>query len=79
MASAGASRTVAAMALSVPSTAVVTESTPPTTTSHGAMRCSKLGKRKNSAYSCVNIVPSALPSPSPSTKPTATIASTSFR
>ena len=45
MASAGVRRTVAAMALSVPSTAVITVSPRLTTSSHGAMRCSNTGKR----------------------------------
>jgi len=67
------------MALSVPSTAVASVSASATSSSPGAMRCSKLGKRKNSAYSRVSIVPIVSPSPMPSTKPTATIASTIFR
>ena len=43
------------------------------TSSHGAMRCSKRGKWKNSAYRPVSIVPSQSPSSTPSTSPTATI------
>ena len=51
-----------------------------TSTSHGAMRCSKHGKRKNSAYSPVNSVPSQSPERDAEQRGRpATMASTSFR
>ena len=48
MASAGARRTVAPTALSVPSSAVPPVTQAPTRISQGAMRCSNTGKKKNS-------------------------------
>ena len=79
MASAGARRTVAPMALSVPSRAVVPVTPAPTRISQGAMRCSNTGKKKNSAYNPVSMVPSQLPSATPSASPTTTITATSLR
>ena len=67
------------MALSVPATAVATVMPMLTSSSQGAMWCSKRGKKKNSAYSAVKKVPSCLPTATPSTRPAATISITSAR
>lgn len=79
MASAGESRTVAAMACSAPATEVRTVNPTPVTTSHGARRCSIEGKWKNSAYSRVKAPPSQSPTAMPSTIPHPTITMTKRR
>ena len=79
MASAGARRAVARMACNVPSTAVATVMPMASNTSSGGKWCSKLGKRKNSAYKPVNITPNPLPSATPSAEPAATTNSTKPR
>ena len=79
MASAGGRRTVATMAFSVPTIAVARLMPPLVTSNQGAMRWSKAGKRKNSAYSAVNIVPRRSPMRTPSAMPNATTRTTSLR
>jgi len=79
IASAGARRTVAMMALSVPSTAVATVMPTLMAISHAGVTCGKLGNWNDSAYSPVNSPPSQSPKGTPISKPMMTIASTSFR
>jgi len=79
MASAGAMRTVTAIACSVPATAVSTVSASAVSISQGATTCVNAGNRKKSAYRPSIMRPITCPRPTPSTKPASTMASTIFR